>query len=357
MAVNLMALIPNPKDATSFYRGIGPLTSLRKIPVRGESVNIIIPDQVNWATLKMCDAVFMQRPYHKEHLTAARLAKDWNKPLWVDYDDFLLGVPDDNPAFETYASDETKKRIVDIVAMADVVTVSTQALKDLFRGPKSGRPFNKRIYVVPNAFDDDAFRGAPEPKAHNLICWRGTNTHQRDLAEVSEHFVRLSRTKEDWLWSFVGWNPWFATGHMPHKSTKYIAALPVEDYYAYMRLTRPAIQIVPLSDSPFNRSKSSIAWIESTYAGAAVLAPDWEEWRKPGVTTYKDIDDFGVQLEALMNLGPEGRKQANQASWAHIQERLKLSQVNKLRAQVLAGLLGSTWPELAASGEEAMELE
>lgn len=355
MAIKLLINIPNAVDSTSYYRGIGPIAQLRKVSSKDIDLLTTREADVTWATLSMMDAVFLQRPYTRSHLEIVKMAKRYRRPVWVDYDDYLFGVPTDNPCYETYAGKDTRSNIANILQLADVVTVSTMHLKRLFEAPKN-KP--KRIYVVPNAYNDYLQDWGNGPKAHNLITWRGTNTHQRDLAVFADQIIAASNEHPAWGWSFIGWNPWFATERMPHKGTTVISAIPVDEYFDFMRETQPAIHVVPLDDSHFNRAKSNIAWIEAAWAGAAVLAPDWEEWRRPGVVTYKDPDDFKVQLGHMIEAGPEKLREFNRLSATHIQDHLKLSHVNTARRDILDAMLGQgNWPKAQETAGELVELE
>ena len=88
---NLAVLCPSNTDATSFYRGIGPLAEIRR-----ERFNLALTfiNDVNWSTLKLCDAAFLQRPFTSNHLKIAELVKRNQLPLWIDFDDDLFSVPD-----------------------------------------------------------------------------------------------------------------------------------------------------------------------------------------------------------------------------------------------------------------------
>ena len=49
-------------------------------------------NEVNWSSLAMNDAVYMQRPFTAGHAKIAELAVSNRIPLWVDYDDDLYSV-------------------------------------------------------------------------------------------------------------------------------------------------------------------------------------------------------------------------------------------------------------------------
>lgn len=325
---SLLVVCPNQKDATSFYRGMGPLGRLRK---QISNLHLSFSSEYNWATLGLSDAIFVQRPYTNNHYHLLEIAKNCQVPIWVDYDDDLFSVPSDNPTFMTYGNQDTQRTIAKCLAIADVVTVSTNHLKQKLSKA------NSNIVVIPNAFDEQLFnyRNLQERQLP-LVMWRGSNTHQRDLMNFSAEMIEISR-RSKWSWSFIGYHPWFLTDFMPEKLTKVVEALDVVQYHKFIHDCRAAIQIVPLADMEFNRSKSNIAAIEGTFAGSACLAPDWEQWRMPGMITYKTQEDFQTALSAMMK-GDLDLQRMNKETWTFIMDTLTLSKVNRLRMNLLEDL-------------------
>jgi glycosyltransferase involved in cell wall biosynthesis len=325
---NLAVLCPNQTDATSFYRGIGVLSEVRR---KRDNLQLMLITEVNWASLKMCDGLFLQRPFTNAHLRIAEMTKRNGLPLWVDYDDDLFSVPDWNPSYSTYSKKEIQQNIATIVAMADKVSVSTYSL-----GTKL-QPLNNKIVVIPNAFDNYLFKHRPEinPNRNPLIMWRGSKTHKKDLNIASEACITLAQSNPELTWLFIGDTPWFAD-YMPHKSTICCEALDPIEYWEFLGKTQPTIMIIPLDDCDFNKSKSNIAWQEGSYCGAECLAPNWLEWQKPGITNYKDNDDFLTQLQTMIL--KKAHACNNSYSWQNIQETLQLNEVNKKRILILEEL-------------------
>jgi hypothetical protein len=104
---------------------------------------------------------------------------------------------------------------------------------------------------------------------------------------------------------------------------------------AFARLG-PWLHIVPLANNGFNRSKSNLAWLEATAAGAVVLAPALEEWQRPGIVNYKDASDFGNKLSRLMDeFNAPGCHPNVTLSRAYIRENLSLRCLNAQRWEIL----------------------
>jgi hypothetical protein len=330
MKKRVLTVVPNELDATAFYRSSGVIPQLREMM---PDFAFYDSNKINWSSCYGADIVFLQRPFNDDHLKATEIALNANAKLWVDYDDDLFCVPEGNPAHKFYGNDGVKKNVSKILARADLVTVSTHRLKEKFAA------LNKNIHVVPNAFNDHLINYRPDHtnEKHQIVLWRGSATHDRDLATYLEAMYNASSAYPQWFFVFVGDVFWKLKEVMPKKNCVYIPPADPMVYWRDLARMRPAIQIVPLEDSEFNRAKSNIAWIEGSYAGAACLVPDWKEWQNPGAVTYQSPADFERLLKNMLK-NPGHLPQMAEQSWKHICENLSLTVVNKQRAQLLEDL-------------------
>lgn len=331
--IRINAIFENASDGISFYRGAGPLFALRKQMRNLVDLQITQPHAVDWSVTEDSDIMFMIRPCHSKHVTVAKIASLCRVPLWVDYDDDLLNVTPDNPTWEFYGDDKIQSNLKRILEIASVVTVSTESIK------KTLSPYSDSVVVIPNAWNDSLrpFDDPPENRIDRCI-WRGTATHIQDLMDVSEGMFLASDEFPKWRFSFMGWNPWFVASR---KQTDRIDFHPKQDVLPYLDTLRSLsgkIVFVPLADTTFNRGKSSCAFLEASYAGCAVLAPDFREWDRPGITIYHK-SEFGEYLREMMRTPwPELKKRVD-ASRDYIKDNLLLSKVNSKRQSVIDRLL------------------
>lgn len=331
--INIGMVIPNFRDVTSLYRGSGVFFEMRKIG----NVNARMMDSVSSASLKEHDVVFMQRPFNANHLQAAKIVKDCHKPLWIDYDDFLLQIPTDNPAHSTYMNDRTINNMLQIMKMADVITVSTKALKILLQDSieYAGKLFraNDNVIVLNNAYDYFFHHDPVKNDGKPLITWRGSETHFRDVMTYAKPIRSFMDRYKDWKMEFLGANIWPLTETLDRERVTVTEQMDPQTYMNYLKKINPSVHIIPLHNSHFNQAKSNIAWIEATIAGAVCIAPDWYEWRKPGVITYKtEADFFGAMAWCAENPGKleELRKQSLDAILSNHQ----LNTVNLIRCEI-----------------------
>lgn len=328
--IRVLVITPNPTDATSFYRARGVFPALAR---DNPGIEFFDSEKLNWEIAIRADIIFLQRPYTEDHVAAAKIVKDCNRALWVDFDDDLFSVPMGNPAYQHYSKEGTRKNIARVTAMADVVTVSTQQLRKKLLG------LNKNIITIPNAFNDTIINWRPDPRMerHAIIMWRGSRTHDRDLERYLPQMAQVAEKNPGWQWLFLGEPSWRVTEVIPPNQRIIMPSIDPMQYWAEIAKIQPIIQIVPLEDNEFNRSKSNIAWIEASYSGAATLAPNWEEWRRKGVVLYDSQEDFGRKLQNMIEQAQALPRMAHQ-SWEDVCAHFLLTRVNANRAQVIRSL-------------------
>lgn len=337
--INLLAICPNPKDATSLYRGMGPLNELIKSQ---PNLRVGTEPEFSWASMTKYDAVFLQRPYTRVHRDIVEFAKSMNIPVWIDYDDDLFCVPTDNPTYHAYASEETQKNVAVMLNLADAVSVSTNAIKNRVGEVAKFAKRKFDVWVIPNALNMGLFgwRGEISGAGNKLIMWRGSKTHHRDVMGYAEPIIETAKQRTEWTWNFIGDQLWFITDMMPHKNTIVMEAMDPIKYNKHICDVSPAVGIIPLHDSPFNRAKSNIAWMEYTMAGAACLVPSWDEWKLPGAVSYSDQSSFKSGLDSLLGMNHGQLKELRNESWAHVKSKYDLSIVNDQRIELLEFLTG-----------------
>lgn len=329
MNTKLLAVIPHAQDGTSFYRGIGPLSHM----MRHYPVDVTFTDAVDWTHLVGADVVFLQRPFRTDHENIVRMAKMMGRPVWVDWDDWILDVPAENPNQFAYTTEEIRSAIMFIAKHADAVTISTEKLASLFR------PIcpDQAVRVVPNAMDEGIASRRVQPTANKQIVWRGGAGHARDLAMYGNQLIAVLREHPDWKITFMGWNPWFLTDELHKDQFKIMPGVDIVLYHDLLRGLNPALVIVPLDTGDFARSRSCIAALEGAWAGAAIIAPQSEEWLAPGIMNYRTPDDFADTLRwAIAHEASLGTR--SDCTWDWVKGTRLISHTNVARYEIIKGL-------------------
>lgn len=323
---------PTNVDTPSFYRGWGPLCALLK-----ETPDMALgkSHEFDWAVARLADVFAFARNHTEGCIKALEICKKMGRFTWVDYDDSFLNIPKSNPNYKDLK--DAKDRIRTIAFLADVITVSTPALKEDFSFVKD------KVFVLPNAYDDDLLGPFPmEPLPRDkTILWRGSATHEEDLSPIAGKLIDFinSQEFEGWKFCFMGYNPVFITSQIKdEKRIEIVPPLDILDYFAAIRALKPSMIVVPLKDTAFNRCKSNIAWIEGTYAGAMTLASDLPEFRRPGVmlsTEEHFVNTLQWNIRRINEHPEHVYEHWKLSADSIVNSKLLLSEVNRARKQII----------------------
>lgn len=332
--MNILTYAPSVGDGTSFYRLWGVLPFLKR-----EHSGINISDisnnrYIDWNDLIGFDIFIFQRPFTEQHFAAIKMAKNMGIKVVIDYDDDLFNIPQENPVYLDF---KDKKKTMELMcSIADEIWVSTEAIKDTIR------KWNKNVSVIPNAHNDYLFP-VDKKKEFNLetkkVAYRGGTTHEVDVYSHIDDWSIIINGNKDFDFYFLG-------ARFPYMESicgdnyNAMVGMHIIDYFKFFCNLNPNIFIYTLKNTQFNKAKSNISWIEATYAGAAVIAPEFlpEFANMPGIITYNKSMSivFNNVKEPINRLAI-----VNDLSWQYIKKNLLLSEVNNLRYQSLLQLKNS----------------
>lgn len=331
--MKLFTIYPKKDDSTSWYRGHGVFGELVR-----EGVSIENGSQISWCELVGKDAVFFQRPFLEQHKNViTRIIKQNHKPIIVDYDDLLVGIPEDNQFVRRYKTEKYEQMYEEILNLADGVILSTEYMKNYLQEQKILR--HDRVKVINNGFNDYIFDYTYNFSNYNkTILWRGTSTHCVDLKEYETTIRKLASDHSDFTFLFIGYCP----ESLQKKSN--ISHIPATDVIAYMnsiKQLKPSILFTPLLDIPFNRAKSNIAKIEGTWAGAVSLSMEgFSEWTWNNNTEYyfKNGEDLYSKMTTLIRKVRDkdpSLETEYKFNYDYIKNNLMLSRLNRERKRYI----------------------
>lgn len=292
--LNINVFTDAPNDSTSFYRAWGVFNQIRKrtdLPL-----NLLEEPRFGWNTINKFDLCYMHRANSQDHLDAVTICKKNNIPVWVDYDDDLVNIPKHNPAYRVFS--DKKDKIKDILSLADVITVSTQALKDNYIAALQAG--GSKIEVVENfvPFDNLPFNIPQKRGGKFRILWRGSNTHEMDWIVFKDAFIAFLKLHPDKI-KFIN------IGDMPMAIKMEIAQYcEVEnvqgrrliDYLLWLRTGVADCIFVPLEDIPFNAAKSDIAVQEGLIGGMDAVCP---KWNSDAFYAYENVQEATDMLDSV----------------------------------------------------------
>lgn len=288
--MRVVFILPDETGCT-WYRAIQPATKLfqHKLAETQTIKKGDAPEEI-YELLRDTDVIVFQRPLDEK---VAKLCKQKIKKVVVDYDDDLFNLSPLNPAYGGSGTKEVtwifpdgtkselwkdgmknkegksifnieanKKRLeqmCEILENADLVTTTTDYLSKVFK------KYNKNVVVLPNSIDFDRWKTLPLIKTNEIrIGWMGGWSHYEDWCLISksleEVFKRYSYLNLKLV--LMGYHFKGTTKNIPEDKIEFHFW---EKYNAYpLRVASLNLDIglIPLTNTKFNRCKSSIKFYE-----------------------------------------------------------------------------------------------
>ncbi len=319
--IRVLVADASPWSVPNFYRTIGPLLAE---PHRYE---VILTDQaeLTWVDLARCDIVCVPRVYQNDQLRIVEMAKAARKPVWVDYDDNLLEVPDSNPAYIEFSQPSARESILVAIQECDLVTASTQALVDVLQPAR--KDDTPPVVLLRNGLHPTWPARAATHNRSDTFYWRGSSSHIGDVLAYGGAIAE--GLPESASFHMLGWFAWPLASQILNKvqdsSISFTKEMPINMYFRELENSGATCCVVPLEDSTFNRCKSNIAQLEALAVGALAIVPDWAEWDLPGAIKYTDQDSLRVAVAQYMETPYEARLAAWQQGVAAAQAQSALA--------------------------------
>ena len=273
--MKILGLIPK-KSAVTTYRVIRPLskvggktlfcfkTGFGSLLKKNEKLSI---KELGKRFKEKADVLVIK--YIEDFNTAnilVTIANQENIKLVVDIDDNIWEIPYGNITIQGKdALDAHVKRgfwMIELLKAAHAVTVSTEPLKEKLKS------FNDNITVIPNLIDPKDWKLKPTKHKKIRIGWIYSHTHIPDVKVVKKALNEIHAKYGDRVEIIIFGSDLkvFEFEPIHYWGVKFA------EYPKKLTELGLDISICPLEDNEFNKCKSNIKWMESSMAGAAVVA-------------------------------------------------------------------------------------
>jgi len=289
-----------PSYACARLRLIAPALTLRgRIDLRWGAASNGRDYAIDPSVMNGADAVVFQRYFPmKETWPLVEQVLASAVPVIYEMDDNFLNVPSEHPMKARLDPVEPYAR--ELLSRASLVTVSCAELARAVSG------LAKSVAVLPNYLEERLWLCAPREREEVAIAapvrvvFAGTPSHARDVERIAPALRRVKeRCGSGVELVFLGCSPpeGLEARELPFS----------EDYAAYARALKnlaPDIGLAPLEDTPFNRCKSAVKWLEYSALGAAGVYADLAPYApvRHGETGLKAGADPDQWEDALMRL-------------------------------------------------------
>jgi len=241
-------------------------------------------------------------------ITAQRLDKQTALRPWrnlrlrhrlvYETDDDIFSVPEERWTLATYRQNVMQDVVAHAARIADIVTVSTEPLAEVYR--KLGCP---EIRVLPNCVPGGLLTLERNRHRKKLVVgWAGGGSHGPDIKMITEPLREFIDGHPKAELHLVGCDFSDEIG----RRCRFTEWVPADESLAYYRQLDFDIGLAPLTGTVFDASKSGIKLLEYFALGIPALASDCEAYRDvmvDGVTGYliRRPGDWGRRLRELAN--------------------------------------------------------
>jgi hypothetical protein len=316
--------------SVQYYRTQGPCAQLPQdqfqITVK-HTRDLLTSETWAWGWF---DLLLVEKYWTRDGAGLIALAKQYGMKVWIDTDDDKQNIPSYNSASIKWTAHQRQIE-TNILLMADLLTVSTPALKKVYGGA------NGNIVVVRNAWNEQTMPPVvPVPAAKPVkMAWRGGGKHSGDLEDVRVPFA-AAFNNQLMAWHFYGAQPpvW-----LNFEQRQFSEFMPLYAYFQRLTIDAPDWLFVPLKDNKFNHSKSDCSALEQNMrAGGGVIAPmSMPEFNRPGVIRYKDNAHLKDIFDQIAK-GKIDKVKLAQEGQAYILKERTLSAANEVRAEAIRKL-------------------
>lgn len=275
------------RSACGFYRLLAPLHNMTD-QNRSNDYKFYVTGELREDQIGKFDIAVFQRQYKPEVLYAMKSMKKKGMKLVYEVDDDLFNVPKWNPTHKWFNRSEVRSGIEECLRMCDAIFVTNDYLKSVYE------KHNENVYVLPNSIDFELVFKPPRNSKKKVVCWQGSNTHEKDLNLIKPCIKKLVKDDDTFvkMWSLK----------LPGTHT--VPLIPFEGFWPMLSQLDVHIGLAPITPTAFNKSKSNLKFLEYSSLGIPTVASNYGEYKNTIVDgeTGLLVDTVGQWYDAVRSL-------------------------------------------------------
>jgi hypothetical protein len=223
-------------------------------------------------------------------------------------------IPDYNAYKHAFATDEIRQNCVDMMRMADEVTVTCKYMRDLFI-EKTGQPkisvipnFPPEWWISPHYNYNKVIQNFEKNKNKPRILYSGSGAHfdVKNVTNQDDDFTHVLKfivdNRHKYQFIFIGAYPPPLHPYIQSKEIEFHPWQTLADYPKFIASLNAQLLLAPLKDIPFNRSKSDIKYIEGAALGIPCMCQDMVTYQDaPDFLKFTNSDDLAAKVEHILN--------------------------------------------------------
>jgi len=219
-----------------------------------------------------------------------------------DIDDYIESIPMWNPAQRyLHRGNKRYETIKEALKKSDLVTTTTEFLKNWLIGEGETEPYNKNVKIMPNYQSmkrirkEQAMCGNRWEKDENTvrIVWHGSKHHQGDLSAILIPMIHILEKFDNVEFIMFGSPNRDFLASLPFEKVFFLGEVLYDWFYRTLWMINGDIALCPLLDVKFNYGKSDIKIAESAISGMVSVASN--------ISTFQNLVENGEDGHLVEN--------------------------------------------------------
>ncbi|MFW5879295.1 MAG: glycosyltransferase, partial [bacterium] len=233
-----------------------------------EIKNIIKDNMLNIPELNSLHILIIQKniPLYLSFNELRKIIQNQKLKIVYEIDDNLTEHYPDHVGYRKFEAN--KNHIIEYLKNADIITVSTEELKNQLK------KYSSKIAVLPNYIDPEIWQSEFKLNKQSQtlkVLFSGSLTHQVDIKHIISPLSKILDEYKDKI-EVIFWGN-YDKNLLKYSNVKLIDKY-LSDYNEYAQLLSKMnfdIGLIPLEHNDFNKAKSNIKWLEYSICGAASI--------------------------------------------------------------------------------------
>jgi len=223
-------------------------------------VNLTSEHRRKWEVAERADVLVLKNVCDPDLLPLIKARKEHGKVTVYEIADDLSAIEPWNPVHFFYKNPENRSLVWRLAGYCNALQVTCSRLKELY-----GR-LNPICRVFPNQVSHVPPEKIRKKRNGLVIGWGGSHGHLQDMEEVAEPLSCWIAAESGARLHVMASEPILKLfGNLPEKKRRFFPTGSIEEYYSFLR--RIDVGIGPLKDTPFNRSRSDVKFLEYAVSG------------------------------------------------------------------------------------------
>jgi tetratricopeptide (TPR) repeat protein len=236
-------------------------------------INLTNEHRNKFEVLEQADVLILKNICDPDFLPLINKRKQQGKLTIYEIADDLAAIQPWNPVYFFYQDKENLDLVYRLANLCDALQVTCPELDRLYGH------LNRKSRVFPNQISHVPAERPFIDKEPTIIGWAGSHGHLEDIEEIAPSLINWINGQPNACLHLMCSEPiWNLFDTLPLEKKNHIPTGSIDDYYRF--LSGIDIGLGPLKDTPFNRSRSDVKFLEYAVSGVVPVVKNLRPYKE-----------------------------------------------------------------------------